>query len=669
MQLAGAAALLVFFGQVSLGVGEAGFAGFAQDWLYNGVIAIAVLLCVWRAVAIREDRAAWLLFGVGLTSWFAGELYFTLVLADAASAPYPSPSDALYLGFYPASYLALMLLMRSRVREFPLSQWVDGAVASLAVAAFGCAVLLEPVMRSTGGELAWVMTDLAYPVADVMLLALVFGALALTDWRPSRSWTAIAAALVGVAVADGIFLYQSASGSIAGGSALDALWPASTLLLGLAAWVRSERSAPLRLHGWRTMLVPALFALAALGLLLVSEFRPLNTAAVLLAGATLLAVILRMGLTFRENMQMLGASRSDALTDALTGLGNRRRLMEDLEEHMRGASRNRPLTLTVLDLDGFKRYNDTFGHPAGDALLARLGQSLASAVAPRGAAYRLGGDEFCALLPGASAEADDGPKLDAAVASLSDHGGGFSVTASHGAVTIPSEAGTADRALQIADQRLYGQKSGRQRTAVAQQTRDALVQALQERAPDLRDHLDGVAGLAAAMGRALDLPADDIDVLVRAAELHDVGKVAVPDAILRKPGDLDETEWGFVRQHTIVGERIIAAAPALIPVAKLVRSSHERYDGGGYPDGHAGDEIPLGARVVFVCDAYHAMTSERPYGRRLSHQEALAELRRCAGKQFDPAVIETFCRIADELRAAPAAGAESSQVPELSEAP
>ncbi|KKL13086.1 hypothetical protein LCGC14_2529270 [marine sediment metagenome] len=137
--------------------------------------------------------------------------------------------------------------------------------------------------------------------------------------------------------------------------------------------------------------------------------------------------------------------------------------------------------------------------------------------------------------------------------------------------------------------------------------------------------------------------------MVRAAELHDVGKMAIPDEILHKPGPLDDGEWGFVRQHTIVGGRILGAAPALLPVAKLVRSSHERYDGCGYPDAVAGEEIPLGARIVAVCDAFDAMTSDRPYRKSMSTAEALAELSSCAGSQFDPQVVEAFRAEVEEL--------------------
>ena len=149
--------------------------------------------------------------------------------------------------------------------------------------------------------------------------------------------------------------------------------------------------------------------------------------------------------------------------------------------------------------------------------------------------------------------------------------------------------------------------------------------------------------------------AEELDDVRRAAELHDVGKSAVPDAILAKPGPLDEREWEFVRQHTLVGERILRAAPALASVAKLVRSSHERFDGTGYPDGLVGQTIPLGARIVSACDAWDAMITTRPYRKALSVADALAELRRCSGTQFDPVVVRALCAEVDESAGIPQA--------------
>ena len=636
-----AAALVAYALHAAADVGGPRLDAFAQDWLYNSLILASAAFCLARAALVSDERLAWGLFGAGLTSWFGGELYYSLFLTDPSAAPYPSPSDAFYLAFYPLSYAGLMLLVRARVRTLPLSQWIDGVVAALAVGALGCAVLLEPVMSSTGGDTAAVATDLAYPLADVLLVGLTVGTFAMFGWRPGRSWILIGASLTAIAFADGVFLLQAANGAYEEGTVLDSLWPAATLLLGFAAWSEHGKASLVLIEGWRTLALPSFFALAALALLLVGEFRDVNDLAVSMAAATLTAAIARMGLTFSENLKVLARSRRDALTDALTGLGNRRRLTEDLEDELAVATPQRTRILIVLDLDGFKRYNDTFGHPAGDALLARLGRNLSAVAEEYGRAYRLGGDEFCALLELRPEKIDD--VVSTVVAALTDRGEGFAVTASQGTVLLPDEAATPERALQLADQRLYSQKSGRQRSAAAQQTRDALLQALQERAPELRHHLDGVAGLARGVGRRLRLEADELDALVRAAELHDVGKVAVPDQILNKPGPLDETEWDFVRQHTVVGERILSAAPALVPVAKIVRSSHERWDGTGYPDRLAGDAIPLGARIVAVCDSYHAMTSDRPYGRAMAPGAALAELRRCEGIQFDAAVVAAFC--------------------------
>jgi two-component system, cell cycle response regulator len=273
----------------------------------------------------------------------------------------------------------------------------------------------------------------------------------------------------------------------------------------------------------------------------------------------------------------------------------------------------------------------------GDALLARLGRALARAVEGRGRAYRLGGDEFCVL-----AGADGRAQLElAATAALSDHGDGFAVSASYGAVAIPHEASVAEDAMRLADQRMYAQK-GSARASAGRQSSAVLLRVLAERHPDLEGHLDGVARHAVAVGRRLGLDEEALDQLCLAAELHDVGKVAIPDAIIHKAGPLDESEWAFMRRHTLIGERIVAAAPALGPVAKLVRASHERWDGTGYPDATAGKDIPLGARIIAVCDAYDAMLSDRPYRHRRSPAAAMDELRRCAGTQFDPAVVDSF---------------------------
>jgi two-component system, cell cycle response regulator len=336
----------------------------------------------------------------------------------------------------------------------------------------------------------------------------------------------------------------------------------------------------------------------------------------------------------------------EANTDALTELRNRRSLMTDLERELPFATPEEPRVLVLFDLDGFKQYNDAFGHLAGDGLLERLGARLESVVVGQGRAYRLGGDEFCVFFKPGPAGVE--PLLASCSAALTESGEGFSIGASYGSVMAPGEAQDATEALQVADRRMYAQKAGG-RMSAGRQSRDVLLSTLTEREPDLGEHLHDVAKLALGVGQELGMGPEDLDEVARAAELHDVGKVAIPDAILNKPGPLDDSEWNFMRRHTIIGERILLSAPALRPVARLVRSSHERWDGGGYPDGLAGEDIPLGARIVAVCDAFDAMTTDRPYRRRMSDAAALAELRANAGTQFDPRVVKTFARTLGEL--------------------
>ncbi|HEU0023005.1 MAG TPA: HD domain-containing phosphohydrolase [Thermoleophilaceae bacterium] len=620
--------------------------GFGSGWvweglLYTALIGCAAVACFARAIVVRRERLAWAVMGVGLAGWMGGELYWTLVLNHHDVVPVPSPADGLYYIFYAASYVTLVLLLRGRMKAFQSSLWLDGAIAGTAVAACVGAVAFQPIVDATVGEPVAIAVNLGYPLGDLLLLSLVVASFALSGWRPDRRWILIGLGLGLMAVADGVYLLQSANGTYVEGTVLDALWPASALLVGAAAWQPVTTTAVPRIDGWRVVAIPALCAVVAVGLLTYDHFERVHNAALVLASATALLVTVRMALMFRENQGMLEQSRTEALTDALTGLQNRRSLMIDLEAELALATEHEPRALVLLDLDGFKQYNDDFGHLAGDGLLARLGGRLQDMTVGHGCAYRLGGDEFCALLkPG---EAGLEPLVTACSAALSDRGEGFEIGASHGAVLMPMDASTPTEVLQIADRRMYAAKGGR-RASAGRQSRDVLLRTLSERYPDLHEHLHDVAQLATGVGRELSMNSEDLDVVARAAELHDVGKVAIPDAILNKPGPLDEKEWSFMRRHTVIGERILLAAPALRPVARLVRLSHECWDGSGYPDGLAGEAIPLGARIVGVCDAFDAMTTDRPYRSRMSDDAALAELRARAGTQFDANVVEAFAR-------------------------
>ena len=608
---------------------------FFNAWLYNGLILLGLAACVIRTVRVRLERGAWLAFTLAVAAWALGEIFYDFVYSG--DPPYPSVADVFYLAFYPCSYAALLLLLRARFSEFTHRFWLDGAMAALAVAALGASVLFEVVLGDTEGSTGVVITNLAYPLGDILLLSLVVGIFALTGWSADRTWSLIAAGLAASAIADAIFLFQASTGSYTEGTILDAMWPASLLLLSAAA-LQTPRRVVVTLAGRPLVGTPLVAGLIGLGVLVFDHFQRLNLLAIGLAGGTIAMVMLRTYLTFSENSRVLELMRHDAVTDALTGLGNRRRLIADLDRALVAGPDAEPRLLVMFDLDGFKRYNDTFGHPAGDTLLARLAGNLASVVGPVGSSYRLGGDEFCVLatVPIEQTEAF----LDATSVALNEDGEGFSVGSSFGAVFLPVEAADSSEALRVADQRLYMHKRDRSGRGHPD---EPLLQALFEREPDLRLHVQSTADMACAVGRVIGFSAQELEELRLAARLHDIGKLAIPDAVLQKPGPLDVDEWAFIKEHTVIGERILSASPALQKVGQIVRATHERWDGAGYPDGVPGSEIPLAARIIAVCDAFSAMTSPRPYRAPVGWDAALAELCRCAGTQFDPEIVAVFC--------------------------
>ncbi len=633
-------ALLAYMAHTALGLGSPELDGFFRDGVYCGLVIAAGAACVLRAAMVQEERAAWLVMGLGLLAWAAGEITWMELYRGNPHAAAPSVADVLYLSFYPASYMALLLLARSRTDSFRSSLWLDGAIAALTLAALVATLAFQPIVDATHGGTAEVAVHLAYPIGDLLLLGLVVVVFGLNGWRPDPVWLLLGGGLALTAVADGLYLFQSATDQYVQGTLLDIAWPASALLVAVAAWQPARRR--ITIQDWLIVAVPVGCGLVAVQLLVYDHFERVNAAAVSLAAWALLLALARMALAFLENQHALSLTHTEARTDSLTGLKNRRSLVADLELQLELATLASPRALLLFDLDGFKEYNDAFGHPAGDALLIRLAGRLGEVIGGSGDAYRLGGDEFCALVRADREGIED--LVEACSAALSESGEGFEVSSSFGSVLVPEEASTPTQALQLTDRRMYARKGGR-RMSAGRQSRDVLLRTLSERRPDLQVRLRDIRELAVAVARELHMGPEGLDEVARAAELHDVGKIALPDAILDKPGPLDPVEWSFMRRHPLIGERILLAAPALRPVARLVRSSHERWDGGGYPDGLSGNEIPLGARVVAVCDAFDAMTTERPYRDSVSESDAIEELRRCAGTQFDPNVVSAFCNV------------------------
>ena len=376
----------------------------------------------------------------------------------------------------------------------------------------------------------------------------------------------------------------------------------------------------------------------------------------LLVVPPLVAIALYQRSTFRE----LRAMRL-ALTDPLTGLGNHRHFHERLERELNAAeAESTALTICLFDIDDFKRVNDQFGHPTGDRVLAQVADRLRQG----GEAFRLGGDEFALLLPGLgeSAAVSTVESIVERVALAGDDEVG-AVTVSAGVITFPLEGAARDDLLRLADAALYWAKehgknhvrvyrpelvelaeleklAGADRAA-RYRAAASLAQAIDARDAYTGSHSARVSELAVSVAARLGLDQEQIELTRLAASLHDLGKLAIPEEILRKAGTLTSSERLVLERHPQIGFRMLASL-GLDAVAHCVLHHHERWDGGGYPHGLEGDEIPLSARIIFVADAFDAMTSDRAYRRRLTPDAALAELERCAGSQFDPSVVAAF---------------------------
>ena len=611
-----------------------------QNYGYTVISLCAAIVVFARVALVRQHRRGWLLFAVGLGLLCAGDFYYT---TQIATLPFPSFADVLYLVGYPVLVVGIGVLLWSRLRHPPLSMWLDAGLGVLALLMLGTGLLLGAITGTTGTTLQ-VVVSLAYPLADLVLLSMIVAVIALTGARLDRPLIFVILAVTSIAIADVIFFYQSAMGTWQEGTIVSLFWPLGGAFFAMAAWTRSRSTRIVPLNGVRALVLPFVFALAIIGYGLIGN-PPL--VAKLIGSTALVLLVVRMMVGAHENSRLMDRLR----LDPLTALGNRGSLSTDLA---RGIAFGRTHTLVLADLDGFKLYNDAFGHPAGDAMLRRLSGALSDAVGPTHA-YRIGGDEFCILLDG-DVPATEGIRERIAGA-LSERGEGFNVGVSLGAAQIPDESTDPEEAIQIADQRMYATKDGRRDDRHSHDALAVLINAQRAREPALGDHVHGVAMLAEQVGRQTGLLSGEVTMLRRAAELHDIGKIAIPDTILKKPGPLTEEEWEFMRQHTVLGERILGSADTLASVARIVRSTHERYDGGGYPDGLEGDEIPLASRIIFACDAFHAMTADRPYAPARSREDAIAELKKCAGTHFDPGVVSVLCDVLEgHKRPAPAPG-------------
>jgi two-component system cell cycle response regulator len=452
--------LAALFDVVRRAVGwELGAGGGAP--LAVGVEVAAGLLVALRVALRRDDRPAWAAIAafVGLTA--AAETGWALTFDALVEPPVPNWTDAPYLAAYVFAALGLGLLLRAQVHgRVRVSLYLDGVIAGLSITAACAAVVLSPTAAPASGSGFERIVTTAYPVFDLVLIGLVGAAYGVRGWRVGRTWLTLGVALGVLAVGDAAFWWATAHDVYAQTPWIDGMWPLSMALVAWAAWRPADPAPREARADYGVIEVPLAFAGLSLAVLVRAPFAAVGLMAIVSAAAALVVTGARTWLTHRENVRLLLASRREADEDGLTGLPNRRLLMRDLDlAFTRGTG---PSTLVFLDLDGFKAYNDQHGHLAGDSLLVELGCALRAVVADGGAAYRLGGDEFCMLLPGALAARD--PRIARAVQALHGKGeDGVGLGASCGVVVLPREAASPTAALRLADARMYDDKGSRHR--------------------------------------------------------------------------------------------------------------------------------------------------------------------------------------------------------------
>jgi diguanylate cyclase (GGDEF)-like protein len=458
-------------------------------WGQNVVLACACAVVGVRVLTGGAPGCRPLLAAIAL--WTLGNLWWGFVLYDMDAPPFPSPADAGWLAFYPCAYLCLGLRLRASARDLPRSAWLDGLVGILSVGALGVSLVVVPVLAGAEGTRAAVLTNGAYPLADLLLLGLTIAVLLSYGWRAGRAWALLGAGFALFAIADSVYLARLAADTYTAGTVLDSLWVVALVIMALASWQPVERPREVDPGHLGVLVPPFAFSLAALALLVYAGLEHVPVVAVALAGAAVLAAMARTALTVRE-IRGFHEARRQAATDELTDLPNRREFGHQLRLHLaRARERDEPLALLIVDLDRFKELNDALGHHAGDAVLAQIGPRLRTVLRGDDVLARLGGDEFAVLLPGARSAAEIGMRIAQALeVRFPVDGIDVQVAASVGIAVFPEHGEDADTLLRRADVAMYQAKESRSGHAFYAREQDRNTRARLELIGQLRDAVD-----------------------------------------------------------------------------------------------------------------------------------------------------------------------------------
>jgi two-component system, cell cycle response regulator len=617
-------------------------------------------------------RMPWYLLAGATVSYTIGLALFYVHHSMLQNYSYPAPADLFYLAFYLPVAVALVLFVRRRTPGWDVAGTVDAGILVVGVGLLSWVFLISPSAYAAEVPMLTRVVSAAYPMLDLLLLAVVARLLLGAGGR-TTAFRLVSGFVLLFLVTDTTYGVQSLLGLYEPGVHLEIGWFTAMCLLGAAALHPSmqridERSAavapsagPARLA---LLAAASLIAPTVLAIQYARRVDPQIPVVVVACVLLFLLVMARMAVLVR-------AQRQVAITDALTGLHTRRFFEEAICTETARAQRNgRTLGLLILDIDHFKRVNDSFGHNGGDRVLCEVAARLRNCVRPGDVVARYGGEEFAVLLPDAGEQdiVRIGERIRLGLASApiaANDKRWISVSASIGAAALPIHGRTpaelvltADRALYAAkrsgrDRLLIGQVDSREQQELAVASRFTLTEYLLALAAEVDarvapfEHGTAVGRWAAVVASELGLAPETGQRCALAGRLHDIGKITVPEAILAKPAPLSEAEWKLMKTHPDQGARLLRLDPGLADVARIVRQHHERHDGSGYPDGRAGPDITAEARIVSVCDAWAAMRVDRPYQAGRTVAAARAELLACAGTQFDPAVVDAFLAVLD----------------------
>jgi two-component system, cell cycle response regulator len=624
--------------------------------LTSASAAIAVLWGVLRN--LPRPRLPWLLLGLSQVIYAAADSTFYILHYILNRTGYPSLADPFYLGHYPLVVVALLLLIRRRTPGRDLPSVLDASVLAVVAAMLSWLYLIAPQAR-LDSPLLVKLTSLTYPVMDLAMLVVALR-LILGAGRRSPSFYLLSTYLLAIFTADTIYVLQQLSGTFHTGNFLDAIWLSGNLCLGAAAlhptMTRLGEPSAVRDQALGPVRIAALCAAALIApaMLLVHNESGETTVIALACAVLFVLTILRLA-------GLVADQRRLAITDGLTGLHTRRFFEAQLPFETERARRNGgSLAVFIADVDRFKSINDRYGHPAGDRALIEIATRLRAASRAGDVLARYGGEEFALLVPeaGPTELPSIAQRLRDQVASspiaVSDTSW-IAVTVSVGAASFPRHGDDPAELIAAADRALYAAKSaGQDRVVVGAAGPDdeggdpAMVDYLCRVADQVDvclssyEHSRAISRWAMQLAGELGYDTPTIRRAALAGRLHDIGKIVIPEAILTKPGPLNDDEWRLMRDHPDYGYRLARTVPGFSTVAHVIRQHHERYDGSGYPQRLSAHEIRPEARLIAVCDAWAAMLADRPYQAALSVDRAREELHRGRGTQFDPDMVDLF---------------------------